>query len=130
MDPVRESTPVDEQEEGESESRNVSSFLGRFGLSPQSSGNTGALIASPAKSLRDMIPRTDDVLSVVKHRQELVTQQGGDMLLTLRMFLSNSTNIWSLTALFELLYILYEIIPWAYFDVRSPSFLCLTCESN
>lgn len=64
-----------------------------------------------------MIPRPDAVLSVVRQREEMVLQQGGDMLLTLRTFLSNSRNIWSLTALFELLFILYEIIPWAYVDV-------------
>jgi len=44
-------------------------------------------------------------------------QQGSDMLLTLRVFLSNSRNIWSLTALFELLFILYAIIPWANVEV-------------
>lgn len=67
-----------------------------------------------------MIPRPDDMLSVVKRREEMVLQQGSDMLLTLRVFLSNSRNIWSLTALFELLFILYAIIPWAIIDASLP----------
>jgi hypothetical protein len=57
------------------------------------------------------------MLSVVKKREEMMLQQGSDMLLTLRLFLSNSRNIWSLTAMFELLFILYAIIPWAIVDV-------------
>ena len=112
MEPVRESTPVEE------DNRNVSSLLGRFGISsPSSADNSRALITSPAKSLRDMVPNPDAALSIVKQSREQVLQQGSEKLLTLRTFLSNSTNIWSLTALFELLFILYQIIPWAYIDV-------------
>lgn len=115
MEPVRESTPIEEN-------RNVSSLLGRFGISsPSYADNSRALITSPAKSLRDMVPNTDAALSIVKQSQEQVLQQGSEKLLTLRIFLSNSTNIWSLTALFELLFILYEIIPWAYVDVSHAS---------
>lgn len=58
------------------------------------------------------------MLSVVKRQEEVAFQHGNDMLLTLRYFLSNSRNIWSLTALFELLYVLYAIIPWAIVNVR------------
>lgn len=117
MDPVRESTPVEEED-----NRNVSSFLGRFGISsPSSADNSRALIASPAKSIRDIVPSTDTALSVMKQSQEQVLQQGGEKLLALRTFLSNSTNIWSLSALFEFLFILYEIIPWAYVDVGRAS---------
>ena len=65
------------------------------------------------------MPTPTDMLSVVKRREEIVLQQGSDMLLTLRVFLSNSRNIWSLTALFELLFILYAIIPWALVDVST-----------
>lgn len=109
LNPIRESTPVED-------SGAVSSLLSRFGLTSRpSTDNSGALISSPSKSIREMIPTPSDMLSVVKRRE--VLQRGNDMLLTLRVFLSNSRNIWSLTALFELLFILYAIIPWALVDV-------------
>lgn len=66
-----------------------------------------------------MMPNGEAIMSVVKRREEMVLQQGGDMLLGLREFLSNSRNIWSLTAVLELLYILYAVIPWATYDVRA-----------
>lgn len=108
LDPVREITPAEE------ESPNVS-FLNHIGLS--AANDSGALVASPIRSIRDLVPKPDTMLSVVKRREEIVFQQGADMLLTLRAFLSNSRNIWSLTALFELLYILYAVIPWAHLQV-------------
>lgn len=110
LNPIRESTPVEN-------GGPVSSLLSRFGLRSPAAANNGALVSSPSKSIRDMIPTPDEMLSVVKRREEMVLQQGSDMLLTLRGFLSNSRNIWSLTALFELLFILYAIIPWAFVDV-------------
>ena len=72
-----------------------------------------------------MMPRPDEMLSGVMRREEMMVQQGSDMLLSLRVFLSNSRNIWSLTALFELLFILYAIIPWATLDVSIPFFVFL-----
>jgi hypothetical protein len=114
LNPIRESTPV---EDGGA----VSSLLSRFGFTSRpSTDGSGVLISSPAKSIRDIIPRPNDMLSVVKRREEIVLQQGSDMLVTLRVFLSNSRNIWSLTALFELLFILYAIIPWVIVDVSVP----------
>src|ERR1700736_5563764 len=124
LNPIRESTPVED-------SGPVSALLSRFGFrSPPSGSNSAALVPSPSKSIRDMIPRSDDMLSVVKRREEMVLQQGSDMLLTLKMFLSNSRNIWSLTALFELLFILYAIIPWAVVDVTIPFFVLSNQTAN
>jgi hypothetical protein len=118
LNPIRESTPVED-------SGAVSSLLSRFGITSRpSTDNSGALISSPSKSIREMIPTPSDMLSVVKKREEIVLQRGNDMLLTLRVFLSNSRNIWSLTALFELLFILYAIIPWALVDVSPPYLVC------
>jgi len=38
-------------------------------------------------------------------------QNGSEMLVVSRVFLSNSRNLWSLSAVFELLYILYAVVP-------------------
>jgi hypothetical protein len=111
INPVRESTPVNEE-------RNVSSMLrNAFNFRSPTSTSSSALITSPTKTIRDIIPTPSAMLSVVKRQEEVAFQHGNDMLLTLRYFLSNSRNIWSLTALFELLYVLYAIIPWAIVNV-------------
>jgi hypothetical protein len=113
LNPIRESTPVED-------SGAVSSLLSRFRLTSRPSvDGSSALVSSPSKSIREMMPTPSDMLSVVKRKEEIILQQGNDMLLTLRVFLSNSRNIWSLTALFELLFILYAIIPWAFIDVNT-----------
>ncbi|KAF8621466.1 hypothetical protein AX15_007760 [Amanita polypyramis BW_CC] len=41
-----------------------------------------------------------------------ILQSGTEMLVALRSFLSNSRNIWSLTVVIELLYLLGAVIPW------------------
>lgn len=110
INPIRESTPVNEE-------RNVSSML-RNAFNFRSPVSDSSLIASPARTMRDIIPSPSAMLSVVKRQEEAVVQHGSDMLLNLRYFLSNSRNIWSLTALFELLYIFYAIVPWATINVR------------
>ncbi|KAF7967173.1 hypothetical protein HWV62_13173 [Athelia sp. TMB] len=109
LEAVREISPVEEEETPSAP------FLESIGLSVPD--DSGAMVSASARSVRDMLPRPEEMLSVVNFRQEVVLQQGNDMLLTLREFLSNSRNIWSLTALCELLYILYAVIPWAYLEV-------------
>lgn len=114
INPIRESTPVNDE-------RNVSSMLRNafnFRSPASTTTSSSALIASPTKAIREIIPTPSAMLSVVKRQEEMVIQHGNDMLLTLRYFLSNSRNIWSLTALLELLYIFYAIIPWAIVIVR------------
>ncbi|KDQ54484.1 hypothetical protein JAAARDRAFT_135495 [Jaapia argillacea MUCL 33604] len=57
--------------------------------------------SAPSKSLNQVIPQDDAFL-----------RSGADTLLQIRMFLSNAQRLWSLTAVFELLYILFAIVPW------------------
>lgn len=110
INPIRESTPVNDE-------RNVSSMLRNVFDFRTPVSTSSALVVSPTKAIRDIIPTPSAMLSVVRGQGEVVVQRGDDMLATLRCFLSNSRNIWSLTALFELLYILYAIIPWAIVNV-------------
>ncbi|PFH50010.1 hypothetical protein AMATHDRAFT_62035 [Amanita thiersii Skay4041] len=73
--------------------------------------------ASPQSPLTTLVGRVPAVPrqmdSVVRHmRQHEVLQNGAEMLVALRIFLSNSRNIWSLTAVMELFYVLKVVIPW------------------
>ncbi|KZP30217.1 hypothetical protein FIBSPDRAFT_850957 [Athelia psychrophila] len=120
LETVREITPVEEEAPVEEvEEAATVPFLDRIGLSAPD--DSGALVATSPRRVRDLLPKPDEIISIsaVKLREEsaIVLQQGNDMLLTLRGFLSNSRNIWSLTAVFEVLYILHAIIPWARFEV-------------
>ncbi|KXN85804.1 hypothetical protein AN958_10811 [Leucoagaricus sp. SymC.cos] len=66
--------------------------------------------ASPAKSI---IQKTADVAAKVQEiKPHDIIQGGQESLLNLRQFLSDSRHILSVTALSELLYILYTVIPW------------------
>ncbi|KDR74156.1 hypothetical protein GALMADRAFT_212311 [Galerina marginata CBS 339.88] len=120
LDPIREATPVKDL-------RDVSTFL-KHPFSPlESTPNTsprhGEPITpsslpplppspSPAKSIVQHLPNTAEVRAAVQVKQQEVLQNGFELLIALRAFLSNSRNIWSLTSVFELLYILANIIPW------------------
>ncbi|KIM41650.1 hypothetical protein M413DRAFT_27253 [Hebeloma cylindrosporum] len=69
---------------------------------------------SPSKSIIDHLPNAAEVKAAVQQFQpQEVLQNGNELLIALRAFLSNSRNIWSLAAVFELLFILSAIIPWA-----------------
>ncbi|KAF8162136.1 hypothetical protein BJ912DRAFT_1068971 [Pholiota molesta] len=70
--------------------------------------------ASPAKSIIEHLPKAAEVKSAVveQFKQQQILQNGNELLVALRAFLSNSRNIWSVTSVFELLYILSVTIPW------------------
>ncbi|PPQ98649.1 hypothetical protein CVT24_004147 [Panaeolus cyanescens] len=128
LDPIREGTPVKDL-------RDVSQFLKHpfspVQDSPESSPRQAAqqapatpsslppLPPSPAKSLIEHIPNAaSNVRAAVEHiKQQEVLQNGNELLIALRAFLSNSRNIWSLTAVFELLYVIYSAVPWSYVQV-------------
>ncbi|KAK7441732.1 hypothetical protein VKT23_016395 [Stygiomarasmius scandens] len=84
------------------------------------SPETSALVDRSAmdRSIIDHIPRpqVQGIVQAMKRHEEAVLQSSNEMFINLRAFLSNSRNIWSLTALFELLYILLTVIPWNYWE--------------
>jgi hypothetical protein len=114
LDPIREVTPIND-------SRDVSTML-KQPFSPNTTSTTkrsprrqlgtpSSLPPLPLSPIFDVVPHADEV-SLARRTQETFLRSGGDMLWNLRIFLSNSRNIWSLTALLELLYLIYTIIPW------------------
>ncbi|KAF8154062.1 Rft protein-domain-containing protein [Crassisporium funariophilum] len=126
LDPIREreSTPNNDL-------RDVSMFLKRPFSPVESTPNQSQrhidattpsslppLPPSPTKSLIDHLPNAADMRAAVQQfKQQEVLQNGNELLMALRGFLSNSRNIWSVTAVLELLYVLYTIIPWKYLHV-------------
>ncbi|KAJ7224507.1 hypothetical protein GGX14DRAFT_650874 [Mycena pura] len=117
MHPVRESTPVD--------TRGVSAYLKSNPFSPGTpsslpplpdSVDTSMEVVHADRSIIDHLPLSrSDVNQVVqrfKDSEENALRSANEGLIAFRAFLSNSQNIWSLTALFELLFILYTIVPW------------------
>ena len=141
LDPIRESTPVKDL-------RDVSTFLKHPISPADSSPNQSPLkesdltplespTAPPATTnLIDDSPQPQDkkISAVQLIKQNEIVRNGADMFIATRevsvsnkftvdrpddcQFLSNSRNIWSLTALCEILYILYVIIPWKTTQVR------------
>ncbi|KAH9477029.1 hypothetical protein JR316_0010945 [Psilocybe cubensis] len=118
LDPIKEATPPKDL-------RDVSTFL-KHPFSPAETtpaksprqidlttpSSLPPLPPSPAKSIIERLPKASEVKATLETKQEEALQNGYEMITSLRLFLSNSRNIWSLTAVFELLYIISTIIPW------------------
>ncbi|KAF9561579.1 hypothetical protein CPC08DRAFT_635245 [Agrocybe pediades] len=118
LDPIKESTPPKDL-------RAVSSFL-KQPISPHESSPSDsprqlhtaapstlpALPASPVKALMEHLPSPSKVKEVVKVKQQEALDNGQELLASVRLFLSNSRNIWSLSAICELVYIISTIVPW------------------
>ncbi|KAF5326077.1 hypothetical protein D9611_000905 [Ephemerocybe angulata] len=133
LDPIRESTPAKDL-------RDVSHFLKHPPASPEQQqctpqqsprnaidfGTPSSLPPlpetappSPAKSIVEAFAsKPAEVRAAVQrfHEQEILPH-GTEFLEATRQFLSNSRNIWTVTALFEVLYILYSVIPWRYAQI-------------
>ncbi|KAJ7074913.1 hypothetical protein B0H15DRAFT_47568 [Mycena belliarum] len=120
--PVRESTPLD--------NRNVSAYLKTNPFSPGTpsslpplpeSADVSMEIVHADRSIIDQLPLSrPDVSQVVLHLfegEESARRSANEGLIAFRGFLSNSRNIWSLTAVVELLFILYTIIPWQTYNL-------------
>lgn len=128
LDPVRESTPVNDL-------RDVSMYL-KQPVSPIDStpphsppqrqlitpSSLPALPPSPSGSLIEHGPTSSVVNVIGQPIQHDLVQSSRESLALLRSFLSNSRNIWSLTAIWEMIYILYTLIQWTTVELPlSPS---------
>ncbi|KAJ7623415.1 hypothetical protein FB45DRAFT_925593 [Roridomyces roridus] len=124
LSPVRESTPIENL-------RDVSAYLKSNPFSPATPSSLPPLPDSPERSMEvvhadrsiiDHLPlsRPDVGLVVqrLKENEEIALRSANEGLVAFRSFLSNSRNIWSLTAVFELLFILYTITPWQEYTVN------------
>ncbi|KAG6879540.1 hypothetical protein C0992_001688 [Termitomyces sp. T32_za158] len=119
LDPVRESTPINDL-------RDVSMFLKNPASPPDETperspqravaitpSSLPPLPPSPMKSIVQRLSARPnvDALSLKLKEAELL-QNSVELLEQFRGFLSNSRNVWSATAVVEYLYILYTVIPW------------------
>ncbi|RDB23509.1 hypothetical protein Hypma_009237 [Hypsizygus marmoreus] len=88
---------------------------------PTTPSSLPPLPPSPSKSLIEHItqPPAVDVISKRLRENEML-QEGMKMWVSIRTFLSNSRNIWSATAVVELIYILCVVIPWKTHDIPLP----------
>ncbi|KAL4063981.1 hypothetical protein V8B97DRAFT_1989806 [Scleroderma yunnanense] len=125
LDTVREGMPVPE-------AREVSMMLKNPPLSPEeptsppviaiqtpARESTGALATSTPRSILKTIPRPSIQLSTTsfKRIQTDTKQTANRALLASRLVLSNSINIWLISVLLELIYILHTVIPWKSIEV-------------
>ncbi|KIM56254.1 hypothetical protein SCLCIDRAFT_133118 [Scleroderma citrinum Foug A] len=124
LDAVREGTPVPE-------AREVSMMFKNPPLSPEeptstliatqtpSRGIAGPLVTSTPRSVLRNIPKPSIQLatSAFQRIQTDTRQTANKLLLASRLVLSNSTNVWLISVLLELLYILYIVIPWKTIEV-------------
>ncbi|KAG5636987.1 hypothetical protein H0H81_006193 [Sphagnurus paluster] len=127
LEPVRESTP-------NNQTRDVSTFLkdppsSPFKIATPNQSPRQAIVAtpsslpplppSPVKSIIERLtvplsapPNMEALTAKIKETEKDVMRNSMEMLDSFRGFLSNSRNVWSLTALGELLYLIHTVIPW------------------
>ncbi|KIJ18207.1 hypothetical protein PAXINDRAFT_167462 [Paxillus involutus ATCC 200175] len=127
LGPIHEATPVPE-------AREVSMMLKNPPISPPEEETSASILANPTPNKdtsRMVISTPKSILrNVAKPSVHLATttfqrlqadakQRARVFILASRSTLSNSVNIWLITALLELLYVLYVVIPWK--SVEFPS---------
>ncbi|KIJ60436.1 hypothetical protein HYDPIDRAFT_32241 [Hydnomerulius pinastri MD-312] len=119
IDPIREVTPVPE-------AREVSMMLKNAPMSPPEEESSASLLVEPTprkegrmitstpKSILRNVPRPSVELAATSFKKIQVDakQRARTYLLASRTILSNSANLWLITAVLELLYVLYAVIPW------------------
>ncbi|TFK69820.1 Rft-1-domain-containing protein [Pluteus cervinus] len=109
LDSIRESTPVSDLHDVSAFLKHTSSPLSAPVLQTPPGPNFTSSTPSPPKATlvsTPSIPQQEDAV----HAHTL--PNGNEMFFSLRQFLSNSRNIWSLTAVYELCYILVLVIHW------------------
>lgn len=90
---------------------------------PSTPSSLPSLPPSPFQSIISRIPAPSVVLSAIQgqgqvaQQQEVILQSSTDLLHSLRIFLSNSRNIWSLSVILELFSVLYTIISWERYSI-------------
>ncbi|KIL56482.1 hypothetical protein M378DRAFT_89238 [Amanita muscaria Koide BX008] len=127
LEPIDEATAT-------SEMRDISVYLKKPPLSPPevtSTKSTTPLRSEPSKSPARSSP-SKQPKKPVQHlklsprqiavptllaKQESLVRNGTELLIAIRTLLSNSRNIWSLTAIVDLLFILYGVLPSNVFTV-------------
>ncbi|KAG6809833.1 hypothetical protein H0H92_014587 [Tricholoma furcatifolium] len=123
LDPVRESTPVNDLRDVSMFLKNPTSPAEDVEIStPEQSpkravaitpSSLPALPLSAAKSVVERLASSKDVeILTAKIKENEVLQHSVEMLERCREFLSNSRNVWSATAVMEYIYIIYSVIPW------------------
>lgn len=120
LDIVCESTPVPE-------AREVSMMLKKVPVSPEAgalqiettqtpatrNADEAPLSAAPKSVLRAIpTPSVEQAVGSLKRVRTDANQAAKQLLFSSRTVLSSSTNIWWISMVLELLYILYVVIPW------------------
>ncbi|KAG8922110.1 hypothetical protein FRC02_012129 [Tulasnella sp. 418] len=78
---------------------------------------TRSVISEFLEKARAVAPETELMAQLVQDKTKVVSGEADKLLSSSRIFLSNAKNISSITVLLELLFIIYNIVPWNYYPI-------------